>query len=104
MRIELAVGAALLAVMACVSWYGFATLPSDARVPIHYGPAGIRYASKRAGLLMHVAAGAVLFVVLVGLSSGRASTRPGAIAVPIVMAVLLIVQAGSIWMARRNSG
>jgi hypothetical protein len=50
MAVEVAAGAAVLAAMLCVSWYGWVSLPGDARVPIHITRAGaIRVARNRSG-------------------------------------------------------
>ncbi len=108
MRIDLAIGGAVLAAMACVSWYGFAVLPADARVPIHFGPRAYNnFAPKRVGLLLHPAIAVVIFVVLIvapqvgGTKNGHG---PGPVFLPAIMIVLLVVQAGAIWVARRRSG
>jgi hypothetical protein len=104
MRVELAVGAALL----CVSWYGWVTLPPDARVPIHFGPGYYnRFVPKRVGLLLHPAIGVLVFVVVTAVRQAagtKAGRAPGPVFLPIVMLVPLVVQAGAIWIARRRSG
>jgi hypothetical protein len=103
---ELIAGAALLAVQLCVSWYGWVTLPADARVPIHFGPAAYNnFVSKKAGLLMHPAGGVLLFVILVAVAksgAGNSSTAP--FTLDIAMAVVVITQCGAIWVARRRYG
>jgi hypothetical protein len=108
MRIELAIGAALLAAMLCVSWYGWVTLPADARVPIHFGPGAYNnFVSKRVGLLLHPAIAVIIFVVLIALPKAggtRSGSGPGPVFLPIVMVVLLVVQGGAIWVARRRYG
>jgi hypothetical protein len=106
MVVEVAAGAAILAAMLCVSWYGWVTLPSDARVPIHFGPAAYNnFVSKRTGLIMHPAAGGVAFVILIVVSHGRAASAGSApVILPVVLFVLLITQAGAIWVARNRSG
>jgi hypothetical protein len=103
--VELAVGAALLAGNLCVSWYGWVTLPSEARVPVHFGPAAYNhFVSKRVALITHPAVAAVLFVVLVAVSQGGAANRgSGLVFLPVVMGVLLITQAGAIKVARNRS-
>jgi hypothetical protein len=104
MVVELAIGAAFLAAMLCVS-YGWVTLPADAQVPIHFGPGAYNnYVSKPTGLIMHPVAGVVVFIILVAVSQSagtRASAAPKFL--PVVMAVLLITQAGAIWVARKRS-
>jgi hypothetical protein len=105
MKIELAVGAALLAAMLCVSWYGWVTLPADARVPIHFGPGAYNnFVPKRAGLIMHPVGGVAAFVILIAVSHGGAAKSSSAlIALPVVMLVILVTQAGAIWVARNRS-
>jgi hypothetical protein len=106
MVVELAIGAAVLAAMLCVSWYGWVTLPDDARVPIHFGPAAYNnFVSKRTGLIMHPAAGVVVFIILIAVSAGtgaKAAAVPKFL--PVVMGILLVTQAGAIWVARSRSG
>lgn len=100
---ELAVGAALLAGDICVSWYGWVTLPSDARVPVHFGPAAYNnFMSKRVGLIMHPAVAVVLFGVLVAVGQGGAANS-GPVFLPVIMGVLLITQAGAIKVARNRT-
>jgi hypothetical protein len=103
--VELAAGAALLAADLCVAWYGWVTLPADARVPIHFGPAAYNnFVSKRVGLIVHPAGAVVLFVILVAVSqSGAAKGGPALVFLPIVMAVLLVTLAGAIRVARKRS-
>lgn len=108
MRIELAIGAAALAAMLCVSWYGWVTLPADARVPIHFGPGYYnRYVPKRIGLLIHpaIAVAVFLFLAFIPQAGGsRHGRSPGPVFLPVVMLALLVVQAGAIWVARRRPG
>lgn len=105
MIVELAVGAALLAANLCVSWYGWVTLPSDARVPIHFGPAAYNnFVSKRTALIMHPAVAVVLFLVLLAVSQGNGANGDSGLAfLPVIMGVLLITQAGAIRVARRSA-
>jgi hypothetical protein len=102
MVVEVAAGAAILAAMLCVSWYGWVTLPSDARVPVHFGPTAYNnFVSKRTALIMHPAVAVVLFLVLVAVSQTHGGS---ALFLPVVMGVLLVTQAGAIRVARRRSG
>jgi 4-amino-4-deoxy-L-arabinose transferase-like glycosyltransferase len=104
----LVIGGVVLLAMVCVSWYGAVTLPSDARVPIHFGVSYNNFVSKRIGLVMHPAAGAVVFVisavVIQGHSANGASKAPPYVIFPILMCVLLAVQLGAIRVARRKVG
>ncbi len=107
MVVTLAVGAVILLAMICVSWYGWIALPSDARVPIHFGVSYNNFVPKRLGLIVHPAAGALLFVIFTGVSHGgsaNGSKAPPYIILPIVMGVLLVVQVGAIRVARRRTG
>jgi hypothetical protein len=104
---ELAIGAIGLLAMIGVSWYGWVTLPSDARVPIHFGIQYNNFVPKRAGLIMHPAVGAVVLVILASVghgSSGTSSHKPSSVILLATMGVLLIVQIGAIRVARRKAG
>ncbi len=108
MTAALVIGGMVLLAMICVSWYGAITLPSDARVPIHFGISYNNFVSKRAGLVMHPAAGAAFFLVFAFVihghaANGASSKTPPYVIVPIVMCVLLAVQVGAIRLARRRS-
>jgi len=92
--------------MVCVSWYGWVTLPSDARVPIHFGVTYNNFVPKRLGLIVHPGAGALVYVISIVVSHSAANgskSAPRAILL-IVMGVLLIVQLGAIRVARRRAG
>ena len=108
MRIDLAIGAAALVAMACVSWYGFTTLPADARIPIHFGPRMYNnFVPKRVGLLLHPAIAVVIFAVLIAAPQAggtKNGSGPGPVFLPAIMVALLVVQAGAIWVARRRYG
>ena len=108
MTAALVVGGAVLLAMICVSCYGAVTLPSDARVPIHFGISYNYYVSKRVGLVMHPAVAAVVFLLTAfvrhGNSANRASSGPLPHVFPvIIMCVLLAAQVGAVWVARRRS-
>jgi len=107
----LVIGGVILLAMIGVSWYGAVTLPADARVPIHFGVSYNNFVPKRAGLIMHPAAGALIFVIIGIVSHGQPATStsshgapPPPIILPIIMGVLLVVQIGAIRVARRKSG
>jgi hypothetical protein len=104
-----AIGAALLLTMVCVSAYGAVTLPGRARIPIHFGFQSNRYASKPLGLTLYPAAGALVFLVEVAVvydlaGRHRVGGSGAAITVLLVMLPLLVVQAVAIVVARRQSG
>jgi len=106
---SLVIGGMLLLASVAASGWGAAVLPADARIPVHYGSAEHFYpASKRAGLLIWPAVGAVLYGVLGGIArSGMAAGWvPGFrdVLVPAVMVVVLAFQAGALILARRPPG
>lgn len=108
MTTALVIGGVILLAMICVSWYGAVTLPSDARVPIHFGVSYNNFVSKRVGLVMHPAAGVVVFLILALTShghtaNGTSSKTPPYVILPIILCVLLAVQIGAITVARRRS-
>jgi 4-amino-4-deoxy-L-arabinose transferase-like glycosyltransferase len=103
------IGGVVLLAMICVSWYGAVTLPSNARVPIHFGVSYNNFVSKRLGLIVHPAVGALLFLISAFVGHGHAAhgasaKAPPLIFLPIIMCVLLVVQVGAITVARRRSG
>jgi hypothetical protein len=105
----LVISGVILLAMIGVSWYGAVTLPADARVPIHFGVSYNNFVSKRAGLIMHPAAGALIFLIIGLVSHGQPATGtsshgPPPVILPIIMCVLLVVQIGAIRVARRKSG
>ena len=103
-----AIAGVVLLAMIGVSWYGAVTLPSDARVPIHFGVTYNNFVSKRVGLVMHPLAGAVIFLTLAFVQHGHTAngtpskTHPYVI-LPIILCVLLVVQVGAIRVARRKA-
>lgn len=108
MTAVLLIGGVVLLAMICVSWYGAVTLPSDARVPIHFGVSYNNFVSKRVGLVMHPAAGAVVFLLSVFVSHGDSANGASSKPLPhvftvIILCILLAVQVGAIRVARRRS-
>jgi hypothetical protein len=104
----LVIGGVVLLAMICISWYGAVTLPSDARVPIHFGISYNNFVPKRVGLVIHPAAGAVVFLLSAVLSHGNPAHGASSRALPhvftvIILCVLLAVQVGAIRVARRRS-
>jgi hypothetical protein len=109
MIVGLVVGAVVLLAMIGVSWHGFVSLPANARVPVHWGPTSYNsFVSKRLGLVIHPAAGALVYVILVATQSVEAGhgrpTTPLEVILPLVMCLLLVVQAGAIRVARTRAG
>ncbi len=99
----LVTGGVLLLAMFGVAWYGWVTLPADALVPIHFGTGYNNFVSKRLGLIMHPAAGVLVYVIS-ALATHHSSKSSPAFIVPLIMCVLLAVQVGAIKVARTKSG
>lgn len=103
----LAIGAVILLAMICVSWYGWVTLPADARVPIHFGVGYNNFVPKRVGLVMHPAIAALLLVIFTAVShsnSAHGGKATPEVILPLAMGLLLVVQVGAVMVARRRSG
>ncbi len=104
---SLAVGGALLLAMIAASGRAAVTLAATARVPVHLGSAEHCYwVSKRAGLVLWPAAGALVFGVLGGVTASglAAGWVPGVrdVITPAVLCVLLGFQVGALALARRG--
>jgi hypothetical protein len=104
--VGLAIGGAILLAMVGVSWYGWVTLPGDARVPTHFGPVSYNnFQPKRVALVIYPVTGAVCLLILTLVGRGsRAHHGALYIILPIAMAVILITEAGAIRAARRGPG
>ena len=99
----LVIGGVLLLAMIGVAWYGWVTLPADAQVPIHFGTGYNNFVSKRFGLIVHPAAGLLVYVIS-ALATHHSSKSSPAFIGALVMCVLLAVQVGAIKVARTKSG
>jgi len=99
----LVIGGAVLLAMIGVSWYGWVTLPVGARVPVHFGAGYNNFVPKRLGLIVHPAAGALIYVISALAVHASAKATPVFI-LPGVMCLLLIVQVGAIRVARGRCG
>ncbi len=109
MMASLTVGGLLLLAMIAASARGVVRLAPDARVPVHCGSVEHCFlVSKRAGLIIWPAMGAVLFVVLGGISKSSlaAGWVPGVrdVLVPAVLLVVFGFQAGALVLAGRGAG
>jgi hypothetical protein len=102
----LIIGGALLLAMICVSLYGAATLPPEAQMPVHFGPAGYnRWVSKNTGLVIHPAFGVVVFAIIVatvGNHQTHGDLGPAA-GLSIALGILLITQIGAVTVALTRS-
>ncbi len=101
---SLVIGGVILLAMIGVSCYGWVTLPADARVPIHFGAGYNSFVPKGLGLVMHPAAGVVIYVISAVTTRNPAKASSAVYIFPIVMCVLLCVQVGAIKVARTKSG
>jgi hypothetical protein len=97
--------------MVGVSLYGARSLPSDVRIPIHYGLGTYNnFASKTVGLIMWPAGGAVIYGIFAGIRAGAIKPNHGgggsaSVILPIVLVVVLGAQVGALRAARSgNSG
>jgi len=105
----LAAGGALLAVMIALSWYGAVTLPSAARIPVHWGFGWGNYRSKRTGLIIWPVMGAVIYGLLGGTAarelphSHQGSWAPVVLMI-VIMGALAAFEAGALAAARRAAG
>jgi hypothetical protein len=105
----LTVGGVLLAVMIAASGYAAVILPGDARIPLHFGShEHVFLMSKRAGLVIWPALGALAFGVLGGVSASSlaADWVPGVrdVLMPAVMCVVLGFQVGALVLAAQDHG
>ena len=101
---SLVIGGVVVLAMIAVSCYGWVTLPADARVPIHFGAGYNNFVPKGLGLVIHPAAGAVIYLISVATTRNPAKAASAVYIFPVVMCVLLIVQIGAIKVARSRSG
>jgi len=102
---SLVIGGVILLAMIGVSCYGWVTLPAGARVPVHFGTGYNNFVSKGLGLVVHPAAGVLVYVLSAVTTHNNASKASSAVYIfPVVMCVLLIVQVGAIKVARSRSG
>jgi hypothetical protein len=101
----LAAGGVILLAMFGVSWYGWVTLPADARVPVHFGIGYNNFVPKRVGLIVHSAAGVLVYILTIVATHHQthgSASAPDFI-LPIIMLVLLAFQFGAVKVARSRS-
>jgi hypothetical protein len=108
--VPLVIGGLLLGVIIGIALYGAATLPSDARIPIHYGIGSYNnFASKTVGLIMWPVGGAVIYGLFVALSAHALKPNHGGsgsgplIIMLFVLALTCALEWGAITVARRNT-
>jgi hypothetical protein len=105
---SLVVGGVLVLAMIAASARAAIGLAAHARIPIHLGsPEHCWWASKRAGLVIWPAAGAVCYGVLGGLTASHVAANwvPGvrAVLMPAVMCVAFAFEVGALMLARRSA-
>jgi hypothetical protein len=104
--VSLVIGGLLVLAMVGVSIYGARSLPSDVRIPIHFGLGTYNnFASRTVGLIMWPAGGAVAYGIFAGIQAGAIKPNHGgsgsaAVILPIVLAVILVTQVGAFRAAR----
>jgi hypothetical protein len=102
---SLAVGGVLVLAMIAASGWAAVRLAADARIPIHFGsPERCVLVSKRVGLVIWPAAGAVLYGVVGGVCASALASGwvPGVrdVLTPAVLCVVLGFQVGALVLAR----
>jgi hypothetical protein len=100
----LVIGGVVVLAMIGVSCYGWVTLPADARVPIHFGAGYNNFVSKNFGLILHPAAGVLIYIISIVTTHNPAKAASAVYLFPVAMCVLLVVQIGAIKVARSRSG
>jgi hypothetical protein len=105
---SLVIGGMLVLAMVAASGRAAVTLASDARVPIHFGsPEHCLLVSKRAGLIIWPAVGAVLYGVIGGVAASSLASGwvPGVreVLTPAVLFVVLGFQVGALVLAGRDA-
>jgi hypothetical protein len=104
----LIIDAVLLLGIIGVSVYGARALPADARLPLHFGPAGYtNWQPKIFALLLWPAIAVVVYVVVVA-TQGQHSSSGQKLPLPIVLTVAMVAMLashyGAVRIAMRRSG
>ena len=98
------VGALVLLAMVGISVYGWVTLPSDARIPVHRGPGGWgNWQQKARALITYPVGGAVVFGVVLTATS-RAKSSALELIAPLALLVIFFTQYFAVMAAIRNAG
>jgi hypothetical protein len=105
----LIIGTVLLLAMIGVSVYGALTLPPDAKLPLHFGPAGYtNWQRKDLALLLWPGLAAAVYVIFIVVSDTHRGTsgRGGQLSVilPLILAVMLASHVGALRVAMKRSG
>jgi len=102
----LVVGVLVLLAMVGISVYGWRTLPPDARVPLHRGPAGFgNWQPKALALITYPVGGAVVFaIVLTATTSGKSGKTPLEVIAPLAILAIFFAQYFAVMAAIRKAG
>jgi hypothetical protein len=109
MAVSLVVGGLLVLAMVGVSLYGARSLPSDVRIPLHYGLGTYNnFASKTVGLIIWPVGGAVIYGIFAGIQAGAIKPNhggggSGAVILPVVLVVVCGAQVGALRAARSST-
>ena len=99
-------GVVVLLAMAGISAYGWVTLPSDARIPLHRGPGGWgNWQPKAMALITYPASAAVVFAILLtATSSAKSGKTASGIIAPLVALVIAVTEYYAVRVAIGNAG
>jgi hypothetical protein len=99
-------GVVVLLAMVGISAYGWVTLPSDARIPVHRGPGGWgNWQPKARALITYPVGAAVVFAIVLTATSSAKSGRPDlGIIAPAAALVIAVTQYFAVRAAIGNGG
>ncbi len=101
MDVSLIISGLLVVCMIGTSAYGARVLPAHARIPLHYGFGSYgSFAPKAVGLIVWPAAGAVVYLIFLGIElhaiKPNHPSGSAPVILPVIMAVLVLVHVGAI--------
>ena len=99
-------GVVVLLAMVGISIYGWVTLPTDARIPVHRGPGGWgNWQPKARALITYPVGGAVVFgIVLTATSRAKSGSTALELIAPLALLVIFFTQYFAVMAAIRNAG
>jgi len=99
-------GVVVLLAMVGISAYGWVTLPTDARIPVHRGPGGWgNWQPKARALITYPVGGAVVFaIVLTATSSAKSGKTAYVVFAPLALLVVAVTQYFAVRAAISNAG
>jgi hypothetical protein len=109
MSATLIIDTVLLLAIVGVSVYGAVTLPNDAELPLHLGPAGYtNWQRKNFALVLWPALAVAVYLILVVSGHGQQGTSGRGLPLPIgltvVLAIMLASHVGALNVAIRRGG